>query len=54
MSKTHFIDLAKLLAQNPTAFTETGRKLIADFCASQNPAFDKARFLKAATPTTKP
>jgi hypothetical protein len=48
MSKKHFIELAKLLASNPNDFTEAAKLKIADFCASQNPGFDKARFLKAA------
>jgi hypothetical protein len=48
MTKKHFIELAKILAQNPADFTETAKLKIADFCAAQNPGFDKARFLKAS------
>ena len=48
MSKKHFIELAKILAENPADFTETAKRLLADFCAAQNPNFDKACFLKAS------
>jgi hypothetical protein len=48
MSKKHFIELAKILAENPAHFTETAKRLLADFCAAQNPGFDKARFLAAS------
>jgi hypothetical protein len=48
MTKKHFIELAKILAQNPADFTETAKRLLADFCAAQNSNFDKACFLAAA------
>lgn len=48
MTKKHFIELAKLLAQNPNDFTEAAKIKIADFCVKQNSMFDRAKFLLAA------
>jgi hypothetical protein len=48
MSKKHFIELAKILAENPAHFTETAKLKIADFCVKQNSMFDRAKFLLAA------
>lgn len=49
MSKKHFIQLADMIRRanvNPeTPFSEEAIQALADFCASQNPAFNRARWL---------
>jgi hypothetical protein len=45
MSKKHFIQLANSIARSPTPFTQEQINIIADFCQSQNPRFDRDRFL---------
>ena len=45
MSKKHFIQLANSIARSPTPFTQEQLNLIADFCQSQNPRFDRHRWL---------
>ena len=56
MSKKHFIELARIIRDhsNPKLFTFSAvsnaqliAEHLADFCAKQNPNFDRARFLEA-------
>jgi len=52
MSKRDFIKLADLIRdfgvveqESPLPLTQTQVAMLADFCASQNPRFDRARWL---------
>ena len=52
MTKQHFLSLADtIIASGPAdrsaqgAFSDSAIKLLADFCAAQNPAFNRARWL---------
>ena len=45
MSKKHFIDLAKRIARSPIPFTQDQLTIIADFCQSHFPRFDRNRWL---------
>ena len=45
MTKKHFIALADTIRQSPYAFNSTQLAVLADFCASQNPNFDRGRWL---------
>lgn len=46
MSKKHFIDLANTIRANPEAFSFEAIQALADYFASQNPNFDRTRWLE--------
>ncbi len=45
MSKKDFIALADVMGLNPDEFSDRSLAILADFCASQNPAFNRDRWL---------
>lgn len=48
MTKRHFIAIAKILAAGKGPERDRIANALADVFASDNPRFDRARFLKAA------
>ena len=44
MTKKHFITLADKIKANPSAFSPAAICAIADFCAEQNPNFNRERW----------
>jgi hypothetical protein len=45
MSKKHFIALADMIRLNPDAWQDWQKDILASFCASQNPKFNRERWL---------
>ena len=45
MTKKHFIELADYIRTNREQFNPAAVATLADFCRSQNPAFNRARRL---------
>lgn len=45
MTKKHFIELADVIRERRSYFDQVQINIIADFCAAQNPRFDRARWL---------
>jgi hypothetical protein len=45
MTKKHFIVLADYIRNSPVKFTDRHLNELANFCASQNPNFDRVRWL---------
>ncbi|NGZ94917.1 MAG: hypothetical protein CV089_02080 [Nitrospira sp. WS110] len=45
LSKKHFIKLADYIKTSPVPFTKEHLEVLADFCRSENPQFNRGRFL---------
>lgn len=45
MTRKHFIQLADIIVANIGDFNERSIEALADFCESQNPNFDRGRWL---------
>ena len=45
MTKKHFIELANLIKVRPHCFNALAVESLADFCADQNPRFNRQRWL---------
>lgn len=41
MTKKHFIELADMIKANPSAFSPAAIGALANFCAEQNPRFNR-------------
>lgn len=54
MSKKHFIALADFIHANRYHFTPDAIERLADFCASQNPRFNRQRWLDYIASKIKP